>query len=86
MPSLPDVESEQAWSKNNRMRLFYPIQKDPLSQLILTDGVMENWELNFKLHEILSTLYEPTLHQEESTKGIYWNNDGFGDVADYASG
>lgn len=85
MPSLPDAESEQSWSKNNRMRLFYPIQKDPLSQLILADGVLENWELNFKLHEILSTLYEPAPHQEESTKKIYWNNDGFGEVTDYSS-
>ena len=75
MPPQPDENSEKNWILNNNHRVFYPIQKIP-SRLILVANVLENWELNMKLNEILSTAFNPT-SDDEPTR-LYWNNDGFG--------
>ena len=81
MPPQPDENSEKNWILNNNHRVFYPIQKDLLSRLILVANVLENWELNMKLNEILSTAFNPT-SDDEPTR-LYWNNDGFGRTLDY---
>lgn len=81
MPPQPDENSEKNWIVNNKHRVFYPVQKDPLSRLVLVANVLENWELNMKLNEILSTTFNPA-SEDESTR-LYWNNDGFGRTLDY---
>ena len=45
----PDENSEKNWILNNNHRVFYPIQKDPLSRLILVANVLEKLGIEYEI-------------------------------------
>ena len=73
-------KEEQIWRDGNKNKVFYPKQKDPLSQLILVGEVLENLEFHQELDELLSGFYHPDSVTPSGGADIYWNNDGFGKI------
>ena len=78
MPEFEDGVGEVEWSKSKEETFFYPMQKDPLKQLIITGKVLENFELEYRLNEICSSLYNPDHKPEHASNKLFWSNDGFG--------
>ena len=78
MPEFEDGVGEVEWSKSKNKTFFYPMQKDPLNQLIITGNVLENFELEYRLNEICSSLYNPDFQPEYVSNKLFWSNDGFG--------
>ena len=68
MPEFEDGVGEVEWSKSKNKTFFYPMQKDPLNQLIITGNVLENFELEYRLNEICSSLYNPDFQPEHGAK------------------
>ena len=80
MPDMRDEKSERNWIESNQNKVFFPKQQNPLEQLILVAHVLDNWNLNYKLHSVLSTIYKDG---DASSEKLYWNNDGFGRILDF---
>ena len=83
MPDLPTDKEERIWRDGNKQKLFYPKQKDPLSQLTLVGELLENFQLHDDLHELLSGFYHPDYGRPGTGDEIYWNNDGFGKILSF---
>ena len=75
MPEFEDGVGEVEWSKFKEETFFIQCKR---SLKAIDNSCLENFELEYRLNEICSSLYNPDHKPEHASNKLFWSNDGFG--------